>query len=322
MSNILIYIQHDADGISDLSFQGLALAKEMAAERNLRVEAFIAGTNLADRAQQVLAQGANEVFTLEGDAFEHYLSGPMAEALSSLAKERQPLLVLLPASTVGNDLAPLAAGKLGAACVVDCDGVDFSASKPTFLRTEFDARARVKYSTKGEGPTFVTLKDGITEVQSEGAKVGAVSVFNMQASDESLRAKIETREVVQKTVNLKDAETIIGGGAGVGTKENFQLLETLAQKLSGEIGATRASVDAGWASAERQIGQTGVTVKPSLYVACGISGAVQHSVGIRDAKTIVAINSDAGAPIFRMAHYRIVGDLNTVVPKLVELLDA
>jgi electron transfer flavoprotein alpha subunit len=322
MSTLLIYIQHDADGITDLSYQTLAFAKQMAASQGLQVEAFIAGKDLGDRPAKVLAQGANEVFTLEGDAFEHYLSAPTAEALCALTQERKPLLVLLPASTIGNDLAPLAAGKLDTACVVDCDGIEFTNGRPHFLRTEFDARARMKYSVTGDGPAFITLKDGVAEVQGASDSQGQVSAFNMQPSDESLRARIEKREVVQKTVNLKDAETIIGGGAGVGTKENFQLLETLAKKLNGEIGATRASVDAGWVSAERQIGQTGVTVRPNLYIACGISGAVQHSVGIREAKTIVAINSDAGAPIFRMAHYRIVGDLNSVVPKLVELLDA
>jgi electron transfer flavoprotein alpha subunit len=142
----------------------------------------------------------------------------------------------------------------------------------------------------------------------------------VELGPEALRGAVQRREVVKKTVNLKDAKVIIGGGAGVGNRENFALLERLAEKLGGELGATRASVDAGWISAERQIGQTGVTVRPDLYIACGISGAVQHLVGIREAKTVVAINSDASAPIFRVSHYRIVGDLTVVVPKLVELL--
>jgi electron transfer flavoprotein alpha subunit len=322
MSQILVYIEHTADGITDLSLQTMAFAKQLAAGQNLSVEAMIAGKALGDRPAEVLSHGADEVFALEHDAFEHYLSAPTAEALCTLVQEKKPLLVLLPASTVGNDLAPITAGKLDAACVVDCDGVEFENGEPRFLRTEFDARARMSYAPTGTGSSFVTLKDGIADAQGPAEVTGKQTPRSVDLPDACLKSKIEKREVVQKTVNLKDASVIIGGGAGVGTADNFHLLETLAQKLNGEIGATRASVDAGWVSAERQIGQTGVTVRPDLYIACGISGAVQHSVGIRDAKTIVAINSDASAPIFRMAHYRLVGDLNDVVPKLVELLDA
>jgi electron transfer flavoprotein alpha subunit len=269
-------------------------------------------------AETVLAHGAQEVLTVEHAALAEHVALPAAHALRAVVQERAPLLVIVPSSTVGNDLAPLAAGLLDAACIVDCDGIEGEAGSWRFLRTEFDARVRAVYETLGEVPTLVTVKDGIAEAApAAGGRIVATSV---ELGPEALRGTVERREVVKKTVNLKDARVIIGGGAGVGSRENFSLLERLAEKLGGELGATRASVDAGWISAERQIGQTGVTVRPDLYIACGISGAVQHLVGIREAKTVVAINSDASAPIFRVSHYRIVGDLTTVVPKLVELL--
>ena len=134
------------------------------------------------------------------------------------------------------------------------------------------------------------------------------------------RARIVKRDVVKKTVNLREAKAIVVAGAGVGGKKNLALVEQLAAALGGEVGATRAAVDAGWLTAERQIGQTGVTVRPRVYVACGVSGAVQHRVGMTDSQTIVAINTDAGAPIFKFAHYRVLGDLEVVIPKLLALL--
>jgi len=314
MADILVYIEHDESGISDLSLQALALSRQLGGG-----EALLLGRGLAPLAETLLKHGAAAVLAVEQGALAEHVALPAAHALAAVIRSRSPRLVLVPSSTVGNDLAPLAAGLLEAACVVDCDGVEGEAGAWRFLRTEFDARVRAVYEPVGVGPVLVTVKDGIAEAGAV-ASTGQVEALTVELPAQALRGSVERREVVKKTVNLKDARVIIGGGAGVGSRENFALLEGLAEKLGGELGATRASVDAGWVSAERQIGQTGVTVRPDLYIACGISGAVQHLVGIRDAKTVVAINSDASAPIFRVSHYRIVGDLTTVVPKLMELL--
>ncbi len=313
MAKILVYIEHDESGVSDLSLQALALATRLGGG-----DALLLGENVSALAATVLAHGAQDVLAVEHPALAGHVALPAAHALKAVVMERAPRLVLVPSSTVGNDLAPLAAGLLEAACIVDCDGVEGDEGAWRFLRTEFDARVRAVYEAVGEGPALVTVKDGIAEAAP--AVGGQVVATRVELGPEALRGAVQRREVVKKTVNLKDAKVIIGGGAGVGNRENFALLERLAEKLGGELGATRASVDAGWISAERQIGQTGVTVRPDLYIACGISGAVQHLVGIREAKTVVAINSDASAPIFRVSHYRIVGDLTVVVPKLVELL--
>jgi len=311
----LVYIEHDESGVGELSLQALALGRSLGGE----CEALLLGGDLAALATDVLARGATQVLTVEHPALREHVALPAAHALAAVARERGADLVLLPASTTGNDLGPLAAALLDAACVVDCDGVE-TAGGLRLLRTEFDARVRAAYEPVGSGPVFATVKDGAAEVPPAGPAAGQAAAVAVELPEEARRGAVERREVVRKTVNLKDARVIVGGGAGVGSAANFALLERLAAKLDGEIGATRASVDAGWASAERQIGQTGVTVRPELYIACGISGAVQHVVGIRDAKTVVAINSDAGAPIFRVSHYRIVGDLTQVVPRLIELL--
>ena len=316
MTRMLVFIEHDESGVTDLSLQALALARGLGGEP----EALLMGESLGGLAAEVLGRGAASVLVLEHPALRRHLAMSASRALAEVVKEHLPDLVLLPASTVGNDLAPRAAALLDAACVVDCDGLELAGPTPRLLRTEFDARVRAAYEPTGAGPVFVTLKDGVAETLPVEAGDGKVVTQSITLADDDLRAAVERREVARKTVNLKDARVIVGGGAGVGGQANFALLERLAARLGGEIGATRASVDAGWVSAERQIGQTGVTVRPDLYIACGISGAVQHLVGIREAKIVVAINSDASAPIFRVSHYRIVGDLTTVVPKLIELL--
>jgi electron transfer flavoprotein alpha subunit len=317
MTRMLVYLEHDESGITDLSLQALALARGLGGEP----AALLLGEELAGLAAQALERGAASAIIVEHPALRAHLALPAARALAETARETKAELVLLPASTVGNDLAPRAAALLEAACVVDCDGVELTGGAPRLLRTEFDASVRTAYEPVVAGPVFVTLKDGVAQALPAGAAGGGEVVTQAVTLGEAdLCGQVERREVAKKTVNLKDARVIVGGGAGVGGKEAFALLERLAARLGGEIGATRASVDAGWVSAERQIGQTGVTVRPDLYIACGISGAVQHLVGIRDAKTVVAINSDASAPIFRVSHYRIVGDLGVVVPKLIELL--
>lgn len=313
MTRILVFLEHDENGVTDLSLQALALAKGLGGE----VEALLTGEGLAAATQTALDHGAGHVLTVEHPALGSYLAGPTSGVVAAAVKERGAALVLFPSSTVGNDLAPLTAGRLDAACLVDCDGIEAKGAGWTLLRTEFDARVRAAYEPVGEGPVLATLKDGVAEV---AGGTGGSAIPLALVPEAAKQGEVVRREVVKKTVNLKDARVIVGGGAGVGSRENFALLESLAAKLGGEIGATRASVDAGWVSAERQIGQTGVTVKPDLYIACGISGAVQHLVGIREARTVVGINSDATAPIFRVSHYRIVGDLTVVVPKLIELL--
>lgn len=315
MARILVYIEHDEGGTTDLSLQALALAKRLAGGDG--AEALLVGESLEGLAADLLAKGADRVTTVEGPGFAPYLARPHAGALEAAVLERKPALVLLPSSTVGNDLAPYCAARMDAPCVVGCAGVELAGGRPRLSRVEFDSRARTSYEPVGDGPVFATVLDGVADAAANGAGGGESGPLAVEAVP---LGEVVERTVAAKTVNLKDARVIVGGGAGVGTAANFALLERLAKRLGGEIGATRASVDAGWVSAERQIGQTGVTVKPELYVACGISGAVQHLTGIRDAKTIVAINSDPSAPIFKASHYRLVGDLNAVVPKLLELL--
>lgn len=319
MSDILVYIEHDQDGITELSLQCLTKGRQLANAQSRSLGAVALGAEPAGLVDQLRSGGADIVYTGAADELEPYLPGPHASVLAAAVADKAPKLCLLPASTVGNDLAPRLAGKLDAPAILDCLDIALDGDKPVAKRLEFDAKAYSSYAPAAGGALVATCKDGIAE-PAEAPGAGEVDTLAVALEDGDLKSQVERREVAHKTVNLKDAKIIIGGGAGVGSADNFKILEDLAQRLGGEIGATRAAVDAGWVSAERQIGQTGVTVRPDVYIACGISGAVQHCVGMRDAKTIVAINLDGSAPIFKLAHYRIVGDLVDVVPKLVTLL--
>lgn len=316
-SDILIFIEHEGGEVTDLSLQCLARGRQLADEKNGQLVCLLAGGN-ADQTGALLTNcGADRVLTA-GTADFTYLATPACTAMAAALEACDAALCLLPASTMGNDLAPRLAATCGLAIAQDCQAVAFNGDQVVTSRLEFEAKAMAHYAAAA--PMVVTLLDGAAEAAEAGAGTGG-QVVALDVALEAAKSVMERREVVQKTVNLKDAKIIVGGGAGLGSEENFRLLEALAAKLGGEIGATRAAVDAGWVSPERQIGQTGVTVRPDLYIACGISGAVQHCVGIREARTIVAINTDPSAPIFRLAHYRIVGDLAEVVPKLTALID-
>ena len=313
MSAILVYVEHDGGCVTDLSLQCLSMGRSLSDQIGVKLHAVILGTAPNG------VPAADVVHTSQANGLDPYTTRPHAHLLETLVNSLQPKALLLPSSTVGNDLAPRVAGQLGLAAALNCDAVELEEGELRFRRLEYDARAHTWFAPAKAGCSVITLADGIADPAS-GDTSGSIESLEAELPADLLGVLVERREVVQKTVNLKDAKVIIGGGAGVGTKENFALLEQLATRLGGEIGATRASVDAGWVSAERQIGQTGVVVRPDLYIACGISGAVQHAVGIRDARMIVAINTDPAAPIFKMAHYRIVGDLTVVIPKLLDLL--
>ena len=320
MSDILVIAELVDNAITDISLQCLAKARELAAGK-AKVLCAVAGTGIGEPAKQLASCGADTVYAADDAKLAHYLTTPYRKVMGDLIRQISPSIILTPSSTQGNDLAPALAVEFKAACVLDCLLATAQGDQVVFGRPEFDRKVMTRFSSKGQ-MVIATLKDGVAApAAADASKSGTVSALAVALDAAHLKSKIVKRDVAHKTVNLKDAKVIVSGGAGVGTKENFKLLEDLAAKLGGEVGATRAAVDAGWVSAERQVGQTGVTVRPDLYVACGISGAVQHRVGMMDSKKIVAINTDSGAPIFKFAHYRLTGDLKLIVPKLLKLLN-
>lgn len=321
MSNVIVYAEIDDGLINDISLQAIAVAAGIAAGQGGQVVCIAAGSGIAEAASGLFAYGADAVYIVDDAALEGYLAKSYAAAISGWIASQDARLALFPASTLGGDLAAAVAASLDAPCALDCDSVESEGGAIRVKRDEFDRKVMTCFEAVSGSPLIVSLRDGIAEVpvadESRGGAVESVAV----ALDDSVKAaKVLARNVAKKTVNLKDAKIIVAGGAGIGTAENFALVKELADKLGAEIGATRAVVDAGWVPADHQIGQTGATVRPEVYIGIGISGAVQHRVGMCDADKIIAINTDANAPIFHVAHYKIIGDFKDVVPKLIGLI--
>ena len=316
---ILVYGEPEDGKATDLTLQCLAKGIELAGQTEGESACALIGHGVKGVAEELISCGADKIFLVDDGRLSGYTTTPYRKVFSEVIREYSPDLILLPASTIGGDLAPAAATELRSACVLDCTEVKLQDGDIELGRVEFDGKVITRFSP-AKRPVIVTLKDGISEpAKPLPGRQGEVIPVEVSLKDEDLIARVVRRDVARRTVDLRAAKVIVAGGAGVGSKENFKLVEELAEVLGGEVGATRAAVDAGWTTHDRQIGQTGVTVKPELYIACGVSGAVQHRVGIMGAKKIVAINIDPNAPIFRFAHYKIVGDLTEVVPKLIKL---
>lgn len=322
MSCVLV-IAEVADGaLNDVSLQCLSAARALVSPTG-EVEAMLIGSGVGAYAADLVAAGADRVTLVEDDRLSAYTTEPWLAAVRARLAAAPTAMVLLPASTIGNDLGPAIAAVVGAACVVDADGVSTENGQPIAWRIGFDRKVRTTWSATGDRPLVVTLRDGAApSPTADHARLGEVRrlALDEEVAGLELCTKVVRRDVAVRTVNLRDAKVIVAAGAGVGSREGVSLVQQLAAVLGGEVGATRAVVDAGWLSADRQIGQTGAIVRPDLYIACGISGAIQHRVGMLDSRTVIAINTDPNAPMFRSAHYRIVGDLKVVIPKLLKLL--
>jgi len=320
MADIIVFAEVDDGAVNDISLQCLAKARQVAGAGG-RVKCLAAGPGAAGAAPALFGCGADEVSAADDPRLAGYAARRYGRVVGGWLKGQGAALALFPSTTLGCDLAASVAAERGTACVLYCDDVAAADGGFVFLRAEYDRKVTTHYALAAGGLAIASLRDGAAAApRSDASRAGAVSAVEVVLDEADLVTKVLRRDVAKKTVNLKEAKIIVSGGAGVGSAGNFALIRELAAALGAEVGATRAVVDAGWLPADHQVGQTGATVRPSLYIACGISGAVQHRVGMMDSGRIVAINTDANAPIFRIAHYKIVGDLKVVVPKLVKLL--
>lgn len=319
MSKILVVAQMIDRSVSDVSLQALACARSLADASGGSVACLAMGQGVTESAAKLFGHGADRVLVADDARLAHYLTGPYAKVVQTVLDAGSFDAVFFCATTEGNDLAPIVAARRNSGCVIGCDAVLRDGNALRFRRIEFDRKVHTDYAVTT--PTaFATLRDGVAEPLAPAVRAGSVETVAVQLGPDDQRAQVVKRNVVPKTVNLKAARVIVAAGAGVDGPEGFALVQKLAAALGAQMGATRAVVDAGWLPADHQVGQTGATVRPDVYIACGISGAVQHWVGMSDSKTIISINTDKGAPMMKRAHYRLEGDLKVVIPQMLKVL--
>jgi electron transfer flavoprotein alpha subunit len=297
-----------------IAWEMLTAARQVAGKLGGAVTALLMGSGIGEAARAWGSAGADRLLVADDERLAPLTAGAAASVLEQAVNTVSPVAVLVPGTTVGRDCAPLAAAQLGAGLAPDCIALEVADSTLTAVRPVYGGRAMTRVRFSGS-PALVTIRAGCFDRAEAGATTPGVEPLPFTLSDDDLRVSVlETAPKGEGNSRLDTAEVVVSGGRGLKEPANFALVEELATALGGAVGATRAVVDAGWRPHQEQIGQTGRTVSPRLYVAVGVSGAVQHNVGMQGSDYIVAINRDPDAPIFKIASFGIVGDLFEVVP--------
>ncbi len=316
---IWVFAEQHAGIIDSVSFELLNEARKLAKDLKEDVSAILLGSeNIKENIKELIEYGADNVYVAQDASLSNYLTEPYSEIISDMIEKYKPEIFLLGATTTGRDLAARIAAKVYCGLTADCTGLDIDPEKKIIRQTRpaFGGNIMATIVAPNHRPQMSTVRPNVfKKAPKDPSRKGNVIEVKAKISEKALRVKIlEIIRSTEKKVNLSEAEIIVSGGRGIGSADNFKLLQALADVLGGAVGASRATVDAGWISHFHQVGQTGKTVAPKVYIACGISGAIQHLAGMSSSDIIIAINKDPHAPIFNMATYGIVGDVLEVVP--------
>lgn len=330
--NVWIYIEQEDQHIADVSLELLAKGVEIARQLGSEVWAVLCGDQISDLAEQVVQHGADQVLLAIDPQLEMYRTLPYCRVITSLVRKWNPYIFLIGATPVGRDLAPRLASALKVGLTADCTDLqigDYTSKKENTIykdllyqvRPAFGGNIIATIVNPRTRPQMATVREGVMRRgEPDPKRRGRIEKVRVFLEPGDLALQVLSHEKREPTVRLKDSPVIVAAGAGVDSPEEFELVRELANVLGGEVGASRAAVDAGFISREHQIGQTGSTVRPRLYIAAGISGAIQHRAGMDQSSKIIAINTDPNAPIFKIAHYKIVGDVAEVLPLLIKSL--
>ena len=332
MKNVFVYCETEDGHPADIGLELLSKGRNLADEVNAKLEVIVLGHGLGDIEDELFEYGADIVHVGDHEYLDPYLTLPHASIVAGILKKEEPRIGLIGATAIGRDLAPRVSSKLRCGLTADCtelvignhlDRKNKKEYKGLLLqrRPAFGGNIIATIVTPDTLPQLATVREGVMKMEKvekprKGKRIN-LKVEDYVGQDEMVVSIIE-RHVEKKELNLKNSNIVIAGGYGVGSKENFQLLYQLADVLGGEVGASRAAVDAGFEVHDRQIGQTGLTIRPKLYIACGISGQIQHTAGMDKSAMVIAINTDPHAQINKIADYVITGDVSNVIPKMIK----
>lgn len=323
---VSVFIEQRNGKIESVSLELLGKGREIADKLGDSLQAILIGSNIAPLADTLIAYGADEVVVIEDEMLKLYTTEPYTKALTAAIKAKKPDIVMVGATTIGRDLAPRVSARIHTGLTADCTSLEVDEETRNLLMTRpaFGGNIMATIICGEHRPQMSTVRPGVMQhLDKDETRTGKVEV--LEVPFEAADMVVEVLEVVeekQKKVKIEAANILISGGRGMGNAENFKALYTLADELGGLVSGSRAAVDAGWSDTSRQVGQTGKTVRPDLYIACGISGAVQHLVGMEESDLIIAINKNANAPIFEVADIGIVGDANKVIPEILKQLES
>ena len=327
---VWVFAEQEDGTLNDVSLELCGKARELADRLGVKTGAVLPGAGVRELSYNLIAHGTDRVYYVDDPELKHYRTLPYARVLCQLIGKHKPQIVLYGASPIGRDLAPRVASEMRAGLTADCTDLeigeyDDSRSKQVHknlllqIRPAFGGNIIATIVNPDRWPQMATVREGVMALgDGDPQHRGEIIEEKVKYRDFDLAVKLIESHREPRKVNLKGARTIVAGGGGVGSKDNFKLVYDLAGAVGGAVGASRAAVDSGYIAKDHQVGQTGTTVRPALYIACGISGAVQHRAGMEESAKIIAINSDPEAPIFSVAHYGIVGDLNKVIPMMIK----
>jgi electron transfer flavoprotein alpha subunit len=327
---VWVFAEQHAGKLEDVPLELMSKARHLADILNVKLAAVLLGADLGEMPKTLIQYGADKVYVVENPLLKHYQTNSYCKVVSDLIEKHKPQIVVYGATATGRDLAPRIASQVKAGLTADCTDLQIGDHQPTGsdevhkdllfqIRPAFGGNIIATIINYDRWPQMATVREGVMPMpEPDVSRKGDIIPEAAQLTEAHLPLEILEEHKREKKVNLKAARVIVAGGAGVGSKENFKLIWNLANVLGAAPAATRAAVDLGFIDHDHQVGQTGTTVRPSLYIAAGISGAIQHQAGMCDSQKIIAINNDPDAPIFQIAHYKILGDLNEIIPIMIK----
>ena len=324
-NGVWVFAEQREGQLQKVSLELLGEGRKIADKLGSKLTALLIGNKVQNLVEDLSRHGADEVLVVDAPELEHYTTDGYTKAICELANAKKPNIIFIGATFIGRDLGPRVAARLETGLTADCTSLDVDVESGDLLATRpaFGGNLMATIVCPEHRPQMATVRPGVFEKLPLGENDATVENVEIKFNSNDIRTKIvEIIKEHKDIVDISEANVLVAGGRGIGSEENFKMLKELAEVMNGSIAASRAAVEKGWVDKDYQVGQTGKTVRPNIYVACGISGAIQHAAGMQDSDMIIAINKDANAPIMKIADYAIVGDVNKVVPEFIAQLKA